>query len=175
MQDKDVTGSAIVTDIDLLCKFMSDSLEHRIYLSLTTLLLYIHFFPHYTQTLSGLTQEQASTDSFSNAVLKSVAVAVGVSSNDVSGTVDAAAARRLLADVNMIYNLGIFTNLTSSQTIDKLQSAVDSGAFLRSLRSFSGIDITSLANTRFNDETPTGAPTAIPTVLIVPEAQQGTD
>ena len=110
-------------------------------------------------------------------MFRTVGVAVGVPKGDVSGTVDAttANARRLLADIDMVYNLGILTNLSSTQTINKLQTNVDSGAFLRNLREFSGINITRMANTRFNDETPTSSPTMAPTVLILPDAQPGTN
>ena len=109
-------------------------------------------------------------------MFKTVGVAVGVPKSDVSGTVDAttANARRLLADIDMVYNLGILTNLSSTQTINKLQSNVDSGAFLKNLREFSGLNI-SMANTRFNDQTPTANPTMAPTVLILPDAQPGTN
>lgn len=132
---------------------------------------------NHTQTLSGLTLEQAQTESFTKAVFRTVGVAVGVPRTDVSGTVDAATAnaRRLLANIDMVYNLGILTNLSSTQTITKLKSNVDSGEFLTNLRSFSGLNLTGMANTRFDDETPTSSPTMAPTVLILPDAQPGTN
>ena len=132
---------------------------------------------NHTQTLSGLTLEQGQTESFRTAVFRTVGVAVGVPRTDVSGTVDAATAnaRRLLADIDMVYNLGILTNLSSTQTISKLKSNVDSGVFLENLKLFSGLNITKMANTRFNDETPTSSPTMAPTVLILPDAQPGTN
>ena len=118
------------------------------------------------QTLVGISWAEALTDSFSTAVLKSVSAAVGVSDSAVSGTVGAASSRRLLAEINMVYNLGIFTNLSSSQTIAKIQSSVESGAFLTSLRTYSGINITGLASVMVFDTSLAGVPTTAPTLFI---------
>lgn len=115
--------------------------------------------------MTGLALNDTVGSAFSDAVHRSVSVAVGVAKDQVSGKVTATPGEdgAELLNINTVYNLLITTNLTSTQSISKLQAAVDSGAFLKSLRSFSGLNITSMTNTRFNDETP-GPPTLEPTV-----------
>jgi hypothetical protein len=142
----------------------------RLYLRITIIIIV------YTQTLTGLTLDEASETNFSEAVFRSVSVAVGVAKDDVSGNVSADRELVVGADgaetsnINTVYDLGVVTNLTSPQSISKLQAAVDSGAFLKSLRSFSGLNITSMTNTRFNDETPTGSPSVAPTTIADAQA-----
>ena len=140
----------------------------------------IHFLTNYhsslcyfhMQTLIGISWAEALTDSFSSAVLKSVSDAVGVSDSAVSGTVVAVRAsastkaHKLLADINMNYNLSIFTNLSSIQTVNKLQTSFDNGAFLTSLRTFSGINITALASVMVQDASLIKIPTTAPTPFI---------
>ena len=140
----------------------------------------IHFLTNYRsslyffdmQTLIGISWAEALTDSFSSAVLKSVSDAVGVSDSAVSGTIGAARAsssakaRKLVSDINMNYNLSIFTNLSSIQTVNKLQTSFDNGAFLTSLRTFSGINITSLASVMVQDASLNKVPTTAPTPFI---------
>lgn len=124
--------------------------------------------------MTGLTKEEADQTNFSEAVFRSVSVAVGVAKDDVSGIVrserELGVGGAETSNINTVYDLGVFTNLTSPQSISKLQAAVDSGAFLKSLRSFSGLNITSMTNTRFDDETPTGSPTVAPTTIADAQA-----
>ena len=134
----------------------------------------IHFLTYYyssiyfsiMQTLIGISWVEALTDSFSSAVLKSVSDAVGVSDSAVSGTIGVASGRKLLADINMNYNLSIFTNQSSIQTVNKLQTSFDNGAFLTSLRTFSGINITALASVMVQDSSLNKVPTVAPTPFI---------
>jgi hypothetical protein len=103
-----------------------------------------------------------------------VSEAVGVPTSAVSGTIGAGnvKVRRLLADINMVYDLGIITNLNTSETISKIESSVDSGAFLTSLRTHSGINITALASGVVTDPPLKTVPSAEPTVFIKAAVQK---
>ena len=107
-------------------------------------------------------------------MLKSVSEAVGVPTSAVSGTIGAGTGslRRLLADINMVYDLGIITNLNTSETISKIESSVDSGAFLTSLRTHSGINITALASGVVTDPPLKTVPSAEPTPFIKASVQK---
>jgi hypothetical protein len=126
------------------------------------------------QTLGGISLAEALTDNFTIAVLKSVSEAVGVPTSAVSGTIGAGNVnlRRLLADINMVYDLGIITNLNTSETISKIESSVDSGAFLTSLRTHSGINITALASGVVTDPPLKTVPSAEPTPFIKAAVQK---
>jgi hypothetical protein len=118
--------------------------------------------------------EEALTDNFTTAVLKSVSEAVGVPTSAVSGTIGAGSdnVRRLLDDINIVYDLGIITNLNTSETISKIESSVDSGAFLTSLRTHSGINITALASGVVTDPPSKKEPSSEPTVYIKASVQK---
>ena len=64
--------------------------------------------------------------------------------------------------------------MTQSAVISRLRTAFDDGAFLTSLKSFSGLNITSASQAAILDVTPTSSPTVTPSVVIFPQAAKST-
>ena len=64
--------------------------------------------------------------------------------------------------------------MTQSAVISRLRTAFDNGAFLTSLKSFSGSNITSASQATILDVTPTSSPTVTPSAVILPQAAKST-
>ena len=110
------------------------------------------------QVLSGVTQPEASTASFSTAVIESVSEVLGLPPGNVTGDVVIGNRRSLLATVSMLYTVRIVSDMSSSSIISKLQQAMSSGAFVALLRKKSGLPIDSATSVSITDATPTSAP-----------------
>jgi hypothetical protein len=74
----------------------------------------------------------------------------------------------------VLYDLSVTSNMTAAVVTSRLRAAFDNGAYLTSLRSFSGLNITSASQTTINDVTATSTPTAMPLLITLPQAARST-
>ena len=108
--------------------------------------------------ITGVTQAEASTASFSKAVIESVSEVLGLSPGAVTGDVVIGNRRSLLSSISILYNVRVISEMSSSTVIRQLQRAMSSGAFLSLLISKTNLPITSLSTISIIDATPTRTP-----------------
>ena len=112
------------------------------------------------QVLTGVTQAESSTASFSTAVIETVSEVLGLPPSNVTGDVVIGNRRSLLSTVSMLYTVRIISEMSSSTIILQLQQAMSSGAFLDLLSKKTNLPITSATSISITDATPTSSPIA---------------
>jgi hypothetical protein len=132
--------------------------------------LHTHSLHHYlhSQTLAGLTSDQASAPSFVLALSKTLILSTRlytvVSPLAVSSFMNSS-----LTGVNISYSFSVTSGLTSEALITRFTNSVTSGLFLAVLKANSGLAISRLVMIDVNNLSPTAEPSAAPSLapLIV--------
>ena len=114
------------------------------------------------QTLPELTLDEASSDSFLQAMALSISTSIGVPASTVTNMLVAANRRMLLSGVTASYILTIASGKTPEFFMSALQESVSSGSFATSLSANSGVQINIASGLSVVNLSPTSSPTLSP-------------
>ena len=109
--------------------------------------------------MTGVTVAQASTPSFTNAIIGTVSQALGTSSKTVSGVIITTGGTAAAPDVGMIYAVNVSSGVTTKTLLGRLDTSIVSGSFLKSLSEKSGVNISSVSGLVLLNTSPTVSPT----------------
>lgn len=132
--------------------------------------LHTHSLRHYlhSQTLAGLTSDQASAPSFVLALSKTLILSTRLYT-EISPLAVSSFMNSSLTGVNISYSFSVTSGLTSEALITRFTNSVTSGLFLAVLKANSGLAISRLVMFNVHNLSPTAEPSAVPSLapLIV--------
>lgn len=132
--------------------------------------LHTHSLRHYlhSQTLAGLTSDQASAPSFVLALSKTLILSTRLYT-EISPLAVSSFMNSSLTGVNISYSFSVTSGLTSEALITRFTNSVTSGLFLAVLKANSGLAISRLVMFDVHNLSPTAEPSAAPSLapLIV--------
>ena len=109
--------------------------------------------------MTGVTVAQASTPSFTDAIIGTVSQALGTSPKTVSGVIITTSGTAAAPDVGMIYAVNVTSGITTKVLLGRLDTSIVSGKFLKSLSEKSGVNISSVSGLVLLNTSPTISPT----------------